>query len=85
MCEKCRCCFEDLKEKLGNGGFTALELILAAVVVFLLGVIVGIFCSPKHMTIGCHNGTITNNTGCGDCCGECCGVIDDDLEDDFED
>lgn len=48
--------FKKFTNKLDNGEFSAREILMGTGILFLLGVIVGIFLSPKDMTIGCNNG-----------------------------
>lgn len=45
-----------------EGNYTTREAVLAGSCLFLLGIVIGIFCSPrKHTTIGSNNGN--NNNG----------------------
>ena len=68
----------EFMEKLEDQEFSATEIILAFVVAFLSGVVLGIMFSPKkHVVIGSNNGNNNNGTLC-DC--DC----DDDFDEDDE-
>ncbi len=54
--------WERTKEIIGNGEYTAREAVLAAVCLFFLGMLLGIFFSPRKNTmIASNNGN--NNRG----------------------
>lgn len=68
----------EFMEKLEDQEFSTTEIILAFVVAFLSGVVLGIMFSPKkHVVIGSNNGNNNNGTLC-DC--DC----DDDFDEDDE-
>lgn len=51
-----------LMEKIESGHFSAKEILLSGVVLFLIGFIAGIFASPKQMFMGCYNGSNFGDT-----------------------
>ena len=58
LCKGCKKFIDTIE----NGEFTRREAILSAVCLFLLGMFIGIFTSPKkYSMIGCNNGN--NNVG----------------------
>ena len=55
--------FEELMNSINDGKYTGREIILAGVVLFLSGLVVGMFFSPrKYQQIGSNNG----NGSCND-------------------
>ncbi len=50
--------YEKLLSDINEGKYTGRELILMGVVLFLLGTVIGMVCSPrKNQMFGCYNGT----------------------------
>ena len=50
--------YEKLINDIDEGKYTGRELVLMGVVLFLLGTVIGMFCSPrKNQMFGCYNGT----------------------------
>ena len=50
--------YEKLINDINEGKYTGRELVLMGVVLFLLGTVLGMFCSPrKNQMFGCYNGT----------------------------
>ena len=50
--------YEKLVSDISEGKYTGRELVLMGVVLFLLGTVIGMFCSPrKNQMFGCYNGT----------------------------
>ena len=50
--------YEKLLSDINEGKYTGRELVLMGVVLFLLGTVIGMFCSPrKNQMFGCYNGT----------------------------
>lgn len=60
--EKCNCCLQTLT----NGEYSARELVLSGVVLFLFGMIVGMLVSPrKNQMFGSYNGSYNGNEDYG--------------------
>lgn len=50
--------YEKLLSDINEGKYTGRELILMGAVLFLLGTVIGMVCSPrKNQMFGCYNGT----------------------------
>ena len=77
MCEK----WNEFMEKMEEREFTVAEAILTVLTAFLLGMVIGIFCSPKkRVMIGSNNGNNSGN-GCGCDCDCDCEEWDEEEED----
>jgi len=62
--------FGTIIENMENGEYTTLEILLCGVILFLVGVIVGLVTSNKHTAIGCYNGATYNDCLSEDECEE---------------
>ena len=56
--------FELLVNNINEGKYTGRELVLSGIVLFLTGVLLGVFLSPrKHQVIGSNNSNNGSNNG----------------------
>lgn len=56
--------YEELMDRINEGKYTGREIILAGMVLFLTGTLIGIFFSPKkHQVIGSNNGSNNSDNG----------------------
>lgn len=51
---------KEFMSNIDDGKYTSREIVLTGMVLFLLGILIGSFCSPKkHQVIGSYNGNGT--------------------------